>query len=306
MSEPNKPLDADVDNVLERWERTFGPRQDEASPAMQETLRRVDSLQDNAGLPPTPAPSRGIRFRLSAGQPRAVFAILAINVVMYGLTYFLSWQRGNTDMSYTYVLYLLGAKYGPAIDAGQYWRFITPVFLHGGLIHLAFNSYALYIMGPQAERLFGTWRFLAIYLLAGFAGVLGSYIHSPGLSIGASGAIFGLIGALAAFFYVVRSLIGAEASRQQLNQLIGLAVVNLLFGFIMPTIDNAAHIGGLLAGTVAGYILAPRYRVDQRLYPPQVVRADRTVIGWLGVGVFMVVLLAAAAVAVVMLRGTRG
>jgi rhomboid protease GluP len=83
-------------------------------------------------------------------------------------------------------------------------------------------------------------------------------------------------------------------------------VVNLLFGFIVPTIDNAAHIGGLIAGTVAGYLLAPRYRVDERLYPPQVVRTDRAVIGWLGAGVFLMVLVAAAAVAVVMLRGTRG
>jgi rhomboid protease GluP len=239
-------------------------------------------------------------------QPRAVYVLLAINVVMFLLTEFLTfrYQRAtgvSFDDAFSQVLYLLGAKYGPAIDAGQYWRFLTPMVLHGGWIHLGFNCYALYVLGPGTERIFGTKRFLAIYLMAGFAGSIASYFHSAGLSIGASGAIFGLIGALAAFYYSVRSFIGAEASRQQVTQLVSMAAINLVIGFSIPAIDNSAHIGGLITGALAGFVLAPRFRIDDRLYPPVVVRSDRTAVAWALAGglLALLILLAAASVVVV-------
>jgi rhomboid protease GluP len=244
-----------------------------------------------------------VRLSLPLSRPRAVYVLLVINIVMYGITQLLAvGLRGSALSSqvdpYSLALLALGAKWGPAIDAGQYWRFLTPIVLHGGIIHLAFNSYALYALGPETERVFGTWRFLAIYLIAGFAGTLASYIRSPGLSIGASGAIFGLIGALTAFFYRAKSLIGSEASRQQVTQLVSMAAINIVLGFTIPTIDNAAHIGGMIAGTATGFALAPSYAIDDRLYPPVVIRTGRSTIAWSVVGLVVVILVALAALAV--------
>lgn len=277
---------------LERMNREFGQRTvgDEPPGQQPEVF--------TTGAPP---PQR-TRLSLPLSRPRAVYVLLVINIVMYGLTQLLAFGLRGSAQSlgdpYSLALLALGAKWGPAIEAGQYWRFLTPMVLHGGIIHLAFNSYALYALGPETERVFGTWRFLAIYLIAGFAGTLASYIRSPGLSIGASGAIFGLIGALAAFFYRAKALIGAEASRQQVTQLVSMAAINIVLGFTIPTIDNAAHIGGMLAGAATGFALAPSYAVDDRLYPPVMVRTDRSTIAWSVVGLVVVILVALAALAV--------
>lgn len=250
----------------------------------------------------TPPPQR-VRLSLPLSRPRAVYVLLAINVVMYALTWLVAAAQGSTRQPpfgdpFSNALFVLGAKFGPAIDAGEYWRFLTPMVLHGSLIHLGFNSFALYSLGPETERVFGTGRFLALYLLAGFAGTIASYVRSDNLSIGASGAIFGLIGALAAFFYGARSLIGAEASRQQVTQLVTMAALNIFIGLSVQTIDNAAHIGGLVVGALAGFALAPRYRIDDRLYPPAVVRADRPAMAWAFGGLALIALVAVAAFAV--------
>ena len=287
------------------------PEDNRPEDEMRETMARLERELARTQQPPMtgvePAPGgpsymapQPVRLRLPLSRPIAVYVLLAINVVMFGLSRLLVMLTGE---SFSGVLYLLGAKYGPAIDAGQYWRFLTPIMLHGGLLHLAFNSYALYSLGPEAERVYGTGRFLAIYLMAGLAGSIASYMLSPGLSIGASGAIFGLIGALAAFFYSARSLLGAEASRQQITQLVTMAAINIFLGFSVPTIDNAAHIGGLVAGTVAGFVMAPRYAIDDRLYPPAVVRRDRGSVSWIAGGVVLLVLVVLAAGTVALKRG---
>ena len=276
----------DMEDTLGQLRREFGERA--AGPVEPERL----SPDEVSPLPPR----RGVRLSLPLGRPRVVFVLLGINVAMYGLTMLLSAAREDVGVgpfrdAYTLVLYQLGAKYGPAIDAGQYWRFLTPIVLHGGLIHLLFNSYALYALGPTTEGAYGVRRFLAIYLLAGFAGSIASYVRSPGLSIGASGAIFGLVGALGAFFYSVRSFIGAEASRRQIVELVTMAGINIFIGLSVPAVDNAAHIGGLVTGTVAGLALAPAYRIDDRLYPPVVVRTDRPALRWMLAGGILLVLL---------------
>ncbi len=276
--------------LIERLEREFGQR---AEPPVNEP--RAIPLAD------TGEPGR-VQLRLPTSRPRVVYALLAINVLMYALTLALWYARQNSgvgsDAAFSLVLYQLGAKYGPAISDGQYWRFLTPIVLHGGLIHLGFNSYALYALGPAAERVYGSARFLAVYLLAGFAGSIASYVRSPGLSIGASGAIFGLIGALAASSYTARGLIGQEASRQQITQLISMAAINIVLGLSVAAVDNAAHVGGLVAGAVAGFAFAPRYRIDDRLYPPVVVRADNPATSWLMGALVLLALVALAVVAV--------
>jgi len=176
---------------------------------------------------------------------------------------------GSTNDS---TLMAFGVKANSAIDHGQWWRFVTPMFLHIGLLHLIFNSYALWIVGPQVEKLYGGARFVILYVLTGVAAVAASFHFRPdGESVGASGAIFGLIGGLAAFYYVARGVLG-DVSRQQLGSLITVIMINLFIGFSAPIIDNTAHIGGLIGGAAVGWMLAPRFALDERLYPPEIVR----------------------------------
>jgi rhomboid protease GluP len=166
---------------------------------------------------------------------------------------------GSTN---TQVLVRLGAKVTPLIVQGEYWRLFTSTFLHIGLVHLAFNGYALLLLGTELERLFAWPRFLAIYLLSGLFGSLASYALSDTISAGASGAIFGLIGALAAFFALHRDRLGAWG-RARLGNTVFLIAINLFLGFTQPGIDNLGHLGGLLAGLGLGWALAPRYELDR-------------------------------------------
>jgi rhomboid protease GluP len=220
-------------------------------------------------------PPRTYRLSLPGGQPRAIWVLLAINIIVFVVP----WLLGLLGVRIAGfppddLVLILGAKDNQAIaQGGQYYRFLTAMFLHAGLIHIGFNAYALYVLGPQAERIYGTARFLALYFIAGLAGGVASYALNPGDAVGASGAIFGLIGGLAAFYYVARGVLG-ELSRQQLGSLITVIMINLFIGFSSPVIDNTAHIGGLLGGAAVGWFLAPRFEVDTRLYPPAVVRRD--------------------------------
>ncbi|MEX2103787.1 MAG: rhomboid family intramembrane serine protease, partial [Bacilli bacterium] len=140
-----------------------------------------------------------------------------------------------------------GAKYNPLIQDEQYWRLLTPIFLHIGFPHLLFNSMALYFIGPAVERIYGGFRFIFIFLLAGVMGSLASFAFTPNLSAGASGAIFGCFGALLFFGQKHRALFFQTMGKDILFFL-GL---NLMLGFIFPGIDNFGHIGGLLGGYLA-------------------------------------------------------
>ncbi len=153
----------------------------------------------------------------------------------------------------------LGLKSSEAISQGQYWRFITPMFLHIGVLHLFVNMYSLYAIGPAVERFFGTPRFLAQYLLSGFTGVIFSLAFSPFPSAGASGAIFGLLGSLGGFLYVHREMFG-QFGRVQLRQIAIVALLNLGLG-LMPGIDNWGHLGGLLAGVFLTLLVGPRFEI---------------------------------------------
>ncbi|MBA3946290.1 MAG: rhomboid family intramembrane serine protease [Herpetosiphonaceae bacterium] len=304
------PRSDDLNEIMRRLEREFQQREHASIPDELEQRERP-SLEAPHPVPgvatPMPPQGRSVRIALPTSRPRIVYGILALNVVMLLVTMlvqqrvhlpftdqFLRADQSGDD-TFSVALYILGAKWSPAIVGGQYWRLLTPMILHGGLIHLLFNSYALYILGPQVERVFGTWRFLVIYLIAGFAGNIASFVIAPSsLAIGASGAIFGLIGALAAWSYAARDFIGRQASQAQLRQLIGVAVFNLILGFTIANIDNSAHIGGLLAGGLAGLALAPHYAVDQRLYPPVVQTTGRGAIGWVSMLGLLLLLVAIA------------
>jgi len=198
---------------------------------------------------------RRVSYPLPLSRPIATWVLLGLILAAFAVEQL---AGGSTQ---TDVLVRLGAKVTPLIAGGQYWRLLTSMFLHIGLAHLVFNGYALVAVGTDLERILGWRKFLVIYLLCGLLGSLVSYALSPNLAAGASGAIFGVIGALAAFFALHRERLGAWG-RSRLANIAFLITINLFFGFTQKGIDNYAHLGGLLSGLALGWALAPRYAVD--------------------------------------------
>ena len=150
-----------------------------------------------------------------------------------------------------------GANFGPRTLSGDWWRLLTYMFLHGGLMHIAFNMWCLWDLGAMCESLYGRWTYAAVYLLTGIAGGLASVAWNPGvLSVGASGAIFGLAGALVASFYLGEFSLPRIAIQGTLRSLAFFIGFNVLFGSMFPGIDNACHIGGLVSGLILGALIA--------------------------------------------------
>jgi len=175
--------------------------------------------------------------------PMITYWLIAVNVILYVVP-ILFGQYNDLINNYS--------VWGPAIREGQVYRLFTGMFLHGGLVHLLFNCYALYVIGSQVESFLGKFKFLVIYLVAGISGALFSMIFGGNYaSIGASGAIFGLMGALVYFGYHYRVYLGNVVK----SQIIPLIVLNLVLGFFMTGIDNFAHIGGLIGGTLMSIAL---------------------------------------------------
>lgn len=182
-------------------------------------------------------------------KPSVTWAILAITAAIGLSSMFLREEALWWD-------WLALTKTG--IADGEYWRLFTVVLVHGGVLHLAFNMYALYIIGPTVEALYGSVRFLVLYLACAAAGSVASYMFSNAfISVGASGAIFGLFGVLLVADRVHKPALTRQTRglTTQIGVLIG---VNLIIGFSVSSIDNAAHIGGLLAGCWLGLVMVPR------------------------------------------------
>lgn len=224
------------------------------------------------------APQTG--FRLPLAQPRATYVLMGINVVVAMGLIALSnpLQNGFTGNIPTEVLLRFGAHQSTLIAGGEFWRLFTSMFLHGGLIHLLFNTYALYILGRDVESLYGTSRFLAIYLLSGLGGsiafyLLGYVMGNNNPSVGASGAIFGLFGAEVAYFWVHRKLLGSRA-QANLRSLAMVLMINLFIGFTVPYINNTAHLGGLITGAVLGWLLVPKYAMPSGYLPSEVLTLE--------------------------------
>jgi len=155
------------------------------------------------------------------------------------------------------VMFHFGANFGPYTLSGQWWRLFTYMFLHGGIMHIAFNMWCLWDLGALCESLYGRWTYAAIYLLTGVSGGLASVAWNPRvLSVGASGAIFGLAGALIASFYLGEFSLPSIALKGTLRSLLFFAGFNLFFGSLFPGIDNACHIGGLISGLALGALVA--------------------------------------------------
>jgi rhomboid protease GluP len=160
----------------------------------------------------------------------------------------------NADVLVTY-----GAKDNSSILAGQYWRFITPIFLHANLLHVGLNMLNFFILGIFIERLFGHLRFLLIYLVTGVVSVIASFYFAPQeVSVGASGAIFGIVGAYSVFVLMHRRAFRAGGI-PILLWLVLVIGLNLGLGLFIANIDNYAHLGGLLSGFLLGWLFAPLY-----------------------------------------------
>ncbi|MGA8764623.1 MAG: rhomboid family intramembrane serine protease [Candidatus Sulfotelmatobacter sp.] len=177
-----------------------------------------------------------------------------------------------------------GANFGPYTLSGEWWRLLTCVFVHSGVIHIAFNMWCLWNLGALCESLYGPWTYAALYLISGLGASLASVAwHPGGVSVGASGAIFGLAGALIAAFKLGEFSVPRAALSGTLRSLAIFVFYNLIFGAFGNT-DNAAHIGGLITGLILGALIA--------LIAPQQDRAPRRAI------VFLIVTIALAAGAI--------
>lgn len=237
--------------------------------------------------PPLPQP-RPVPVSLPATTPRVTYAILGITIVVYLIQLLTQFTLGY-DLPVE-----LGAKANAAIRAGQLWRFFTPMLLHGSILHIGFNMYALYIFGIGLERRYGHGRFLLLYILSGFAGAVFSFLFSSAYSIGASGAIFGLVSAEGIFLIQNRRLFGTRM-RGALNNVIFVVAINLFLG-LQPGIDNWGHVGGLMGGLIFAWFAGPHWEVQGLAPNLQVVdlREPRDVI--VGVAVVTIIFCTLAAI----------
>ena len=171
-----------------------------------------------------------------------VSSIIAINLIVYLLTLIPSF---GDDLLYA------GMSVNGLIAAGEWWRIVTSMFLHGGFTHVLFNMFSLFLFGPELEKIAGKMRFLTIYFLAGIFGGAATYVTHDAYyaSVGASGALYGIFGAFAALVYYTRNLF------PQLKQIIlPLIVISVIMTFLTPNINIAAHLGGLVTGFILGFV----------------------------------------------------
>jgi len=183
------------------------------------------------------------KIKLSDKKTIVSYALIVINIFMWLITYFFGKKHDvNANL-------VFGAKFNPLIMKGEYWRLLTPVFLHGGLMHLAVNSYSIYAIGPTVERLYGPVKFSLIYIIAGIVGNVASFVFSINPSMGASGAIFGLLGALLCMGQKHRDLFRRTIGKDVIITI----VFNIVYGFSRSGIDNYAHIGGLVGGFLSAW-----------------------------------------------------
>lgn len=227
-------------------------------------------MTPSAPSEPPPPPSPEERTRRKLFRFPATYSLIIATVLVFLAQWALTNLLGNGRIcGLGDLICSWGAKDNQAINAGQYWRFLTPVFIHIDTWHIFVNMYSLYAVGPTIEQFYGTPRMLTLYLLCGITGVDFSLALNRFGSVGASGAIFGLVGALGIFIFLHRELFG-EMGRVQLRRIIIIVMLNLLLG-LSAMIDNWGHLGGLVAGIFLGWYFGPRW---ERM----AVEADRTLL----------------------------
>lgn len=186
------------------------------------------------------------RLRQFYEKSKVTFIFLAIMVVYF---IFMTVNGGTTDIQ-TLIKY--GAMFPPLVsEYNQYYRFITSIFIHIGIMHIFFNGYALYVFGPQIEKLMGPKKYFLFFILTGIGGNIATYIFNyVSVSAGASGSLFGLFGA---FLYIVvrHPQMVTPAGKKSILQLLG---INLLLTFLVPSISITAHLGGLIIGFLLSFV----------------------------------------------------
>ncbi len=189
---------------------------------------------------------------------KITYTLIGLNLVGYLLSALLSHNIIDMDLE---MLVNMGALYGPfTVIEGEWWRLLTAMFLHGGMTHLLMNMFSLYLVGRGLELYFNTESYIIIYLFSGLIGGLASlYVHPQSVGIGASGAIFGVFGALAGFFLAHRDKIQAH-TKAFMKDFAIIIVINLAIGLTIPPIDMTAHVAGLLIGGVGGFFLSKNPR----------------------------------------------
>jgi membrane associated rhomboid family serine protease/Tfp pilus assembly protein PilF len=247
-----------------------------------QAIQRGEIVEDKQRVMPAP----WVRPQMSVGLTQILFG--ANIAVFLGMA-----LSGATVMDFSgQELVHWGANFGPFTLSGQWWRLLTYMFLHGGLMHIAFNMWCLWDLGALSESLYGRWTFASVYVLSGIGAGLASVGWNPSvLSVGASGSIFGLAGALIASFYLGEFSLPRVAIAGTLRSLLVFAGFNLFFGSVFQGIDNAAHIGGLVTGLILGAAIA-------RIAPQHDNPGRRA-----GVLLFVALLVATAAVGVKFWRG---
>lgn len=210
-------------------------------------------------------PERAERFRrwLRAGTKTPVSAwLLSANIVMFAVMVLMSGPM-TIYMPSQETLIKLGALSVTTTYGGQEWRMLSSMFLHFGLLHLLFNMYMLWYVGPAVERFFGSLKFLTIYMFAGLGGSISMLFWNPAeVGVGASGAIFGIFGGLLAFFQARKSDFPPGLFKSNMAALVIFLLFTLMVGFVQPNIANSAHLGGLVFGYVVAMAIMPREPED--------------------------------------------
>jgi len=185
---------------------------------------------------------------------KITYSIIILNLIVYIFSSLFSQDIIDMELQ---TLVDMGALYGPfTVLKGEWWRLFTAMFLHAGMTHLLMNMFSLYLIGRGAEMYFDTKSYLSIYLFSGLLGGLASlYIHPVSVGIGASGAIFGIFGALAGFFLAHREKI-QEHTKAFMKDFSIIIVINIVLGLSIPSIDMSAHIAGLIVGFIGGFMLS--------------------------------------------------
>jgi membrane associated rhomboid family serine protease len=198
-------------------------------------------------------------------KPRVTYALIALNVAIFGIQFL----QGIDTLAVDYGMWPIGIA-----NDGEWWRLFTSAFLHGSFIHIAFNMYVLFFLGPTLERILGHTRFLILYVLAALGGSVASYWFSDinTVSVGASGAIFGLMGAL---------VVAGHRLKYDITQVLILLGINVVIGFISPNVDWRAHFGGLVIGALVAAIM---------VLPPKRIRIPAQVAGIAALLVLLIVL----------------
>lgn len=257
-SDRRQNADAEQQEVAEVARRRLSCQLQLADPLAPPLIALCRQLVDSARSSRLFPQVKGLAWKLVPGT----IVLLAIPAVMHLLV---SWFGDSQD---PWSLLRWGANSRQLVLAGDSYRLLSSANVHGGTIHLVLNLVALYMLGRLCEQIFGTWRYLTVYVVAAVGGSLFSVAFASQplhLSVGASGAVFGLVGALLSAAIVLRGQVAESWRRRLTLNLLGIVVLQVLVGLRVPMIDNAAHGGGLLFGFVAGLLLRPSFESRSRV-----------------------------------------